>query len=305
MATTTKGIYYPTNGEASADVMSDMKEMAESIDEILPSSEETGTTDYSDLNNKPKINNVELNGNKTLEELGMASQEEVDINTAARHTHSNKDVLDNITSTKITEWNNKSDFSGSYNDLEDKPTIPNEYTLPIASASTLGGIKVGANLEITADGTLNAQAGGGSETGTTNYNDLSNKPKINNVELTGNKSLNEIGVKQVYIGEEEPTDESVTVWINPNEEATEIPQKTSDLINDSGFITDNTNNLTNYTKTSELSNVATSGSYNDLEDKPDVPSKTSDLTNDSGFVTEDDVTTAIQNAIGTALGGSY
>jgi len=29
-----------------------------------------------------------------------------------------------ITSANITAWNNKSDFSGSYNDLTDKPTIP-------------------------------------------------------------------------------------------------------------------------------------------------------------------------------------
>lgn len=35
------------------------------------------------------------------------------------------------------------------------------YTLPIASADTLGGIKVGNNLTIDEDGTLNAQAGGG------------------------------------------------------------------------------------------------------------------------------------------------
>lgn len=37
-----------------------------------------------------------------------------------------------------------------------------DYELPIASKTTLGGIKVGDNLTIDADGTLNAQAGGGS-----------------------------------------------------------------------------------------------------------------------------------------------
>ena len=37
------------------------------------------------------------------------------------------------------------------------------YTLPAASDSTLGGIKVGQNLTIEADGTLNAQAGGSGE----------------------------------------------------------------------------------------------------------------------------------------------
>ena len=47
-----------------------------------------------------------------------------------------------ITSADIASWNNKSNFSGSYNDLSDKPTIPSEYTLPTASVSTLGGVKV-------------------------------------------------------------------------------------------------------------------------------------------------------------------
>lgn len=40
------------------------------------------------------------------------------------HTHTNKNALDMIIEAKIDEWNNKSDFSGSYNDLTDKPTIP-------------------------------------------------------------------------------------------------------------------------------------------------------------------------------------
>ena len=64
----------------------------------------------------------------------------------------------NITNEDISNWNNKSNFSGNYNDLTNKPTIPSAYTLPIASKNTLGGIKVGANLEITSDGTLNATA---------------------------------------------------------------------------------------------------------------------------------------------------
>lgn len=38
-----------------------------------------------------------------------------------------------------------------------------DYVLPIASKDVLGGIKVGANLTIDEDGTLNAQAGGGSD----------------------------------------------------------------------------------------------------------------------------------------------
>lgn len=34
-----------------------------------------------------------------------------------------------------------SDFSGSYDDLTNKPTIPEQYELPVANANTLGGIK--------------------------------------------------------------------------------------------------------------------------------------------------------------------
>jgi len=51
----------------------------------------------------------------------------------------------------------------------------------------------------------------------------------------------------------------------------EVPTNTSDLTNDSGFIDNTVNNLTNYTKSSDMANVATSGSYNDLGDKPTIP----------------------------------
>lgn len=46
------------------------------------------------------------------------------------------------------------------------------------------------------------------------------------------------------------------------------PTNTSDLTNDSGFITKSVNNLDNYTKSSDLATVATSGDYNDLINKP-------------------------------------
>ena len=103
-----------------------------------------------------------------------------------------------------------------------------------------------------------------------------------------------------------------------------IPAKTSDLTNDSGFITtsaiptkvsaftndagylngipddsvglnqlDSTivnalNNINNKANTADLASVAFSGNYNDLTNKPTIPAKTSDLTNDSGFITSAD-----------------
>ena len=47
----------------------------------------------------------------------FASKEEL-------HEHTNKSVLDKITSDKITSWDNKSTFNGDYNNLTNKPTIP-------------------------------------------------------------------------------------------------------------------------------------------------------------------------------------
>ncbi len=44
--------------------------------------------------------------------------------------------------------------SGDYNDLTNKPSIPSAYTLPKATGSALGGVKVGANLSIDANGIL-------------------------------------------------------------------------------------------------------------------------------------------------------
>jgi hypothetical protein len=97
-----------------------------------------------------------------------------------------------------------------------------------------------------------------------------------------------------------------------------IPGKTSDLTNDSGFITDvsgkldttgdakdttvtfaqaeSRSNIVNGEKQStimgkiakffaDMKTVAFTGSYTDLSNQPTIPSKTSDLTNDSGFLT--------------------
>ena len=44
------------------------------------------------------------------------------------HSHENKEVLDGITSDKVASWDSKSEFSGSYNDLNDKPTIDAELS---------------------------------------------------------------------------------------------------------------------------------------------------------------------------------
>ena len=70
----------------------------------------------------------------------------------------------------------------------------------------------------------------------------------------------------------------------------DIPSKTSDLTNDSGFLTEHqplkTINNESIIGTGNLEIEGFSGDYNDLTNKPTIPNKTSDLTNDSGFLTE-------------------
>ena len=82
-------------------------------------------------------------------------------------------------------------------------------------------LTAGDNITIDENNVISATGGGGSG-GTTDYELLENKPQINSVELLGNKSLTDFGI--------------------------DIPTKTSDLENDSGFI-DNTALENYYTKT--------------------------------------------------------
>lgn len=42
-----------------------------------------------------------------------------------------------ITAAERTAWNNKSNFSGNYNDLTNKPTIPSAYTHPSTHAASM------------------------------------------------------------------------------------------------------------------------------------------------------------------------
>ena len=111
----------------------------------------SGTSDYNELINKPQINSVELHGNKTLDELGiqakgdyaLADDVDAQISELQGQIPTNVSQLNNdsgyitaetdptvptwvkgITEDNISNWNNKSNFSGSYNDLTNKPTIP-------------------------------------------------------------------------------------------------------------------------------------------------------------------------------------
>lgn len=87
-----------------------------------------------------------------------------------------------------------------------------------------------------------------------------------------------------YVTESELSDVAFSGSYADLSNTPDIPDSTSELVNDSGFIDKNVNDLTYYTKTADLGAVALSNSYNDLDNKPTIPTKTSDLNNDSGFI---------------------
>jgi hypothetical protein len=93
-------------------------EIVNSVDlSDLGGGETGGTTDYIDLENKPSINGVTLEGNKTTEELGIVSKE-TDPTVPAWAKQPNKP---NYSYEEIT--NKPTLFSGNYNDLSNKPTL--------------------------------------------------------------------------------------------------------------------------------------------------------------------------------------
>lgn len=228
----------------------------------------SGTTDYSELTNKPQINSVELSGNKTLAELGIQAAGDYALSSDIPATTSElsndsgfitKDV-NNLTNYTLSSGLSAVATSGSYEDLTNKPDIPEAYVLPTASTSQLGGVKVDGSTITISDGTISAVGGGSS--GTTDYTALTNKPQINNIELDGNKSLADLGIQAAG-------DYLVQSDLSTYALKSELPENTSDLNNDSGFITSSA--LSGYAQTSSLATVATSGSYNDLSNKPTIP----------------------------------
>lgn len=142
---------------------------------------------------------------KNYDDTGIKSDISKKANSSDLHSHSNKVELDKIQEGDKAKWDAKSNFSGNYNDLTNKPTIPtvdvtksyvdnsldnkvdkiegkglstndyttaeknklsgiaekaNNYSLPKATDSVLGGIKVStsdANLQISADGVLSCK----------------------------------------------------------------------------------------------------------------------------------------------------
>ena len=147
-------------------------------------------------------------------------------------------------------------------------------TLPIATTSNLGVVKIGGGINVAADGTISAAVA------SLDWANITNKP------TDVSYWTNDAG----YITSAAlPTKTSDLTNDSDFVTSADVPTKTSDLTNDSGFITNSVSNLANYYKKSE---TYTQGEVNSLLSAIVIPTKTSDLTNDSNFVSDTDYATA-------------
>ena len=103
--------------------------------------------DYNDLSNKPTIPST----------TGLASEAYVNEKVAA--------IVIPEVPTKVSELENDAGYLTEHQSLAEyakKTDIPAPYTLPTASTSTLGGVKVDGNTITIADGVISAKSGGSS-----------------------------------------------------------------------------------------------------------------------------------------------
>ena len=197
--------------------------------------------------------------------------------------------------TKVSELENDAGYLTQHQDISNLATksevsaveskIPAAYELPTASATTLGGVKVGSGLSIT-NGVLSATGGGG-VADSVEWDKVQNKPNFANVATSGD--YNDLSNKPTIPSVEGLASEA---YVNEKVAAIKVPS------------------LDGYAKTADLATVATSGSYNDLSNKPtipsieglasetyvnekvaaivipEVPTKVSELENDAGYLTE-------------------
>ena len=177
---------------------------------------------------------TKLNGVASGAEVNQNAFSNVKVGSVTVAADAKTDTLELVAGTNITLTPDATD---------DKVTITNSYSLPTASASTLGGVKVGANLSIT-DGVLSADAQAVDEATTTTAGlmSASDKTKLNGIE-TG-------------------ADANIIEAITVNSSATTVTNKTVNIT-----VPTNNNQLTNgagYQTASDVS-TAISSAIGDLE----------------------------------------
>ncbi len=268
-------------------------------------------TKTSELENDSGFVTQEHNHNANdIEGLDSAINEALNgASGGTSHVHSNLTTLERISDEDINNWNNKSDFSGSYNELTNKPvipTVPKHISAFINDAGYISELPDMSNY-VTKDETHSHDnkatldklteekmtSWDNKSNFSGNYNDLSNKP------ITPTKTsqlINDSGFVTSNNIQNIDLDNYAT--------KAELPTKLSQLENDSGYLkeadihTHENKDVLDSITVNKI-NKWDNPSYNDLANKPYIPDKVSDLTNDLEFVTRE----YMQNYIPDSSGG--
>ena len=182
-----------------------------------------GLATKEDLNAKADVNH---NHDEVYSKLGHTHSqyltEHQDISGKADktelHSHANKTILDGISQEDIDNWNNSgsSDFSGDYNDLTNKPVIP-KVTNDLTNS-------LKANYDTAYEHSQSPHA----PTNAQKNSDIT-KAEIE-AKLTGNIATH---THSQYLTEHQSLEEYAKKTDIPT-----VPTKTSELTNDSNFITE-------------------------------------------------------------------
>lgn len=140
----------PYNKEPQSRIEKDLLELKEVI-------EQGGTSDYDELENKPKINNVELDGNKSFADLGLPNP----MHIAGR--------VDTVS------------------ELPQTATVGDVYLVGLVNADKDEYVYTTSGWEFLGSSTA------------TDYSDLTNKPSINSIPLTGNKTSSDLGLQSTLV----------------------------------------------------------------------------------------------------------
>ena len=182
-----------------------------------------------------------------------------------------------VTDSEKATWNNKSDFSGSYNDLLNKPNIPTKVSELTNDSNFATESYVGNKI---AEASL---SGGGNVdlSGYATKSELSNK-----VDKEDGKGLSSNDYTTIDKNKLGTIEEGANKYTHPTSHSADM------------ITTDSTHRfVTDEEKTTWNSKSNFSGSYNDLTNKPSIPTKVSELLNDNEFTTPSEVSSLISEAI--------
>ena len=192
-----------------------------------------------------------------------------------------------ITSNLVTQiGTNTTAISGKQDIIDANNKLSASNISGLASVATSGSY---SDLSGTPDLSVYAQSNSLATVATSgSYADLSNKPSIpdatsvTQVQSTGTKIATiTVGSTSTDIYAPSQTAQVQANWNETNTSAASyiqnkptipvVPTNVSSFNNDAGYITKSVNNLDNYTPTSSLATVATTGAYSDLSGTPTIP----------------------------------